>query len=82
MAISDAAALGCAISKHAGNLKAALQEYQKERVPQTAKEVCLSLKIKTSANAYRYHGLLFCVQVNPLPVSLSIAFAPAPVWPE
>lgn len=43
MAISDAATLGSAISKHEGNLEAALQEYQKERVPQTAKEVCLSL---------------------------------------
>ena len=39
MAISDAGKLGSAISKHEGNLEAALQEYQQQRIPQTAKEV-------------------------------------------
>ena len=40
MAIGDAGKLGSAISKHKGNLDAALQEYQEERMAQTAKEVC------------------------------------------
>lgn len=39
MAISDAGKLGAAISQHGGDLQAALQEYQQERLPQTAKEV-------------------------------------------
>ena len=39
MAIGDAGKLGSAISKHKGNLDAALQEYQQERMAQTAKEV-------------------------------------------
>lgn len=39
MAISDAGKLGAAISKHGGDLQAALQDYQQERLPQTAKEV-------------------------------------------
>ncbi len=40
MAIGDAGKLGSAITKHKGNLDAALQEYQEERMAQTAKEVC------------------------------------------
>ena len=44
MAISDAGKLGAAISKHEGNLQAALQDYQQERMPQTAKEVRFSLQ--------------------------------------
>ena len=43
MAISDAGKLGSAISQHKGNLEAALQDYQAERVSQTAKEVCALL---------------------------------------
>ena len=39
MAIGDAGKLGEAISMHEGNLEAALQEYQQERMAQTAKEV-------------------------------------------
>ena len=39
MAIGDAGKLGSAITKHRGNLDAALQEYQEERMAQTAKEV-------------------------------------------
>ena len=39
MAIGDAGKLGSAITKHQGNLDAALQEYQQERMAQTAKEV-------------------------------------------
>ena len=39
MAIGDAGKLGSAITKHQGNLDAALQEYQEERMAQTAKEV-------------------------------------------
>ena len=39
MAIGDAGKLGEAISKHEGNLEAALEEYQQERMAQTAKEV-------------------------------------------
>ncbi|KAL3146900.1 hypothetical protein ABBQ38_014872 [Trebouxia sp. C0009 RCD-2024] len=42
MAISDAGKLGAAISQHGGDLQAALQEYQQERLPQTAKEVLFS----------------------------------------
>ena len=43
MAIADAGKLGSAISKHKGNLDAALQEYQEERIPQTTREVCFWL---------------------------------------
>lgn len=39
MAIADAGKLGEAIFKHSGNLEAALQEYQEDRIPQTTKEV-------------------------------------------
>lgn len=39
MAIGDAGKLGSAIKKHRGDLDAALQEYQQERMAQTAKEV-------------------------------------------
>ena len=41
MAIADAGKLGEAISKHDGNLEAALEDYQQERMAQTAKEVRL-----------------------------------------
>ena len=44
MAISDAGTLGSAILKHEGELEAALQEYQQQRIPQTAKEVSCSLQ--------------------------------------
>lgn len=43
MAIADAGKLGEAITKHEGNLEAALEEYQQERVAQTAKEACPQL---------------------------------------
>ncbi len=46
MAIGDAGKLGSAITKHQGNLDAALQEYQEERMAQTAKEVSV-LDLKT-----------------------------------
>ena len=39
MAIGDAAALGAAISRHAGDLDAALAAYDAERVPTTTQEV-------------------------------------------
>ncbi|DBA89990.1 TPA: hypothetical protein ACH3X2_004363 [Trebouxia sp. C0005] len=42
MAIGDAGKLGSAIKKHRGDLDAALQEYQQERMAQTAKEVLFS----------------------------------------
>ena len=39
MAIADAAALGAAIEKNPGNLRAALGAYEAERVPTTTQEV-------------------------------------------
>ena len=42
MAIGDAGKLGSAITKHPGNLDTALQEYQQERMAQTAKEVSMA----------------------------------------
>ena len=44
MAISDAGKLGSALSKHEGDLEAALQEYQQQRMSQTAKEVSIPLQ--------------------------------------
>lgn len=49
MAIGDAGKLGSAITKHKGDLDAALQDYQEERMAQTAKEVCAT---SPSCNCY------------------------------
>ena len=40
MAIADAACLGSALKNHPEDLHAALQQYDKARVPQTTREVC------------------------------------------
>ena len=56
MAIGDAGKLGSAITKHKGDLDAALQDYQEERMVQTAKEVCAT---SPSCNCYIFLVVLF-----------------------
>ena len=65
MAISDAGKLGSAISKHEGNLEAALQEYQQQRIPQTAKEVICSRQTLPPSRP------LPCLVLAPFPASFS-----------
>lgn len=57
MAIADAGKLGEAISQHEGNLEAALEEYQQERMAQTAKEVCPHVR----------HPVVVCSRSSPVP---------------
>ena len=56
MAIADAGKLGDAISKHDGNLEAALEEYQQERMAQTAKEVRLQHSCPTPCLLLPFYG--------------------------